>query len=114
MSKEKSGDSNEKISANDPDYQNPITGEFPNRKSPSPDIDHLTVNQMKSIFDENGIKYKKSGNKGQLKDVLKQNYKDINQSTIPAPKARTTQKKNKEIKRTNINCFSRRNCRKRS
>ena len=98
MSKEKSGDSNEKISANDPDYVNPFTGERPNRKSPSPDIDHLTVNQMKSIFDENGIKYKKSGNKGQLKDVLKQNYKDINQSTIPAPKARTTQKRTKKSK----------------
>ena len=70
MSKEKSGDSNEKISANDPDYVNPFTGERPNRKSPSPDIDHLTVKQMQSIFDENNIKYKKSGNKGQLKDVL--------------------------------------------
>ena len=48
MSKEKSGDSNEKISANDPDYVNPFTGERPNRKSPSPDIDHLTVKDMKS------------------------------------------------------------------
>ena len=97
MSKENSGDSNKKISPNDPNYHNPLTGEFPNRSSEkSPSVDHLTVNQMKSIFDENNIKYKKSGNKGELKNLLKRNYKDINQSTIPASKARTTQKKIKK------------------
>ena len=99
MSKEKSGDSNEKESANDPNYQHPITLEYPNRKSPSPDIDHLTVKDMKSIFDENGIKYKKSGNKSELQNTLKRNYKDINQSTIPAPKARKTQKRTKKSKK---------------
>ena len=100
MSKENSGHSNEKESANDPNYQHPITLEYPNRKSPSPDIDHLTVKDMKSIFDENGIKYKKSGNKSELQNTLKRNYKDINQSTIPAPKARTTQKRIKKSEGT--------------
>lgn len=96
MSKENSGHSNEKESANDPNYQHPYTGEFPNRnseKSPSPNINHLTVNQMKSIFDENNIKYKKSGNKGEMQNLLKRKYEDINQSTIPSPNSRKTQKK---------------------
>ena len=48
----------------------------------------------------NNIKYKKSGNKGELKNVLKRNYKDINQSTIPAPKVRTTQKRTKKTEGT--------------
>jgi len=103
MSKEKSGDSNEKISANDPNYQHPITLDFPNRsseKSPSPDIDHLTVNQMKSIFDENNIKYKKSDNKGKLQKLLEQNYKEINQSTIPVRNPRKTKKERKKSEGT--------------
>lgn len=64
-------------------------------ESSIPDIDHLTVKDMKSIFDENKIKYKKSGNKGELQNTLKRNYKDINQSTIPAPNARTKKRTEK-------------------
>ena len=78
MSKEKSGDSNEKESANDPNYQHPITLEYPNRKSPSPDIDHLTVKDMKSIFNySNGIQQINELKLFNNRDVTKYELKGI-------------------------------------